>query len=243
MENKESKAYPKEESSYKSIIKFLSYYKKSNDTSTINPEIKKNKTIYTEESSLPELWVKTKCPINKNLIFTDYINQQEEAKNTNIIQKKKPMPNFFPKEPFSLSKYAELNHLNKSTKKDDIKKYEIFAQKLWKISIQKHNKTLELGPFGTPQIKSFLLFKYLSMTEDQIKKDGIMIVDNDTDIHYLPDALFKYFDIEKSKNCGKKDSLAINWNINFIKDNHVDDKKKDAQSKKSLYEKFINIFS
>ena len=173
------------EINYQTIVNFLSLYIRSKDYSVINPTIQKNSLIFNQESQLPELWIKTKCPINKNLAFYDYQNQLEEKKSY-PGQIKKPSPFFFPKTPFTLPSNCELEFSSnkKNTWKKSLNSANSLAlsQKKWLISIVQNNKLSSSGPFSTEKIKSFLNFNYMKLNERERNNQQIMIVDIENDV-------------------------------------------------------------
>jgi hypothetical protein len=55
----------------KNIQKFLSIYKKSSHSfgSHFSVEFTRNSKIYSEEPLLPDMWIKTRSPFDKNQVF------------------------------------------------------------------------------------------------------------------------------------------------------------------------------
>lgn len=66
------------------IQKFLSSFKYYPQTSNISQAFISDTSIYSKESLIPDIWLKTKCPINKNLVFLDcFLKRAENLKKIN----------------------------------------------------------------------------------------------------------------------------------------------------------------
>lgn len=215
-----------DEINHENLTNFLTAYSKSNDYSMINPSIQKNKLIFCEDSQIPDIWAKTRCPLNKNLAFFDYVHQ-ENSKGYSGKQKK-PLPSFFPIYPFKLPACCELSF---SLKKKENSKTSPnlplpnsnllpLAKKIWLISMVKDERTVEYGPYGTEKIRNFLNFAYLKLSEEERKKRTVMIVDKENDVHYLPETLIECFQLKRDS------SDAFDWNQKFILDKPEEEKKK-----------------
>lgn len=207
-----------QEIKHKNIIAFLTAFKRSNDLSKINQKVQGNNTIFTAESQLPELWIKTRCPVNLNMAFYDFKTLQEEKKMYPGFPQRKSPPNFYPKSPFFLPRHAEL--LGNKKMKEEQKNPEpviimstptsTLMQKTWKIKMLKDNQSVESGPFNSYKIKSFLYFGYMKLSEEEKKKRKFMLIDVESDVHYLPETVIEYFQLDNTK------PELIDWNQSFL---------------------------
>lgn len=219
-----SKEGDSEEINYQNIVKFLICYKKTSDVSLINPEIIKNPKIFSQESQLPELWIKTKIPLNKNNAFTDYKKQLEEKRAYPGGMTKKIVPNFFPKRPFSLPLSCELvasarkNIVLKPKPEENTNTNLILSKKSWMISVKKSGKTCEYGPYSSEKVKTFLNFPYRKLTAEEKKEREIMIIDLENDVHYLPETMLEIFQLDKEH------PDLVNWDNEFLLDTLEEEK-------------------
>lgn len=231
-----------EEINHKNIVNFLMCYKKTSDLSSINPDILKNAKVFSEESKLPELWIRTKTPFNKNNAFTDFKHQLEDKRAYPGGMMKRPIPNFFPKNPFTLPDSCELVQ---STRKNIVlkpsppqpKSNYILNHKSWMISLIKEGKTVEFGPYSSEKIKTFLNFPYRKLSEEDKKERGIMIIDLENDVHYLPETLLEIFQIDKDR------PDLLEWDQESLFDKIEEEKYDKMWKGQTPKEMVLNIFN
>ena len=199
-----SQLQPTSELHYNNLIHFLSHYKTNPDiTTTFPPSILNETSIISKESLLPDIWTKTKCPINKNCAFV--INALNKHKQDYKTLKKLP-PNFFPQKPFNIPSSSELVKLslNKVTLPDVISEDKLnegggdfsmkFKKKSWKVSLMHFNKVFYYGPMNSIKMYNFLTTVYNTMTQEEKATKSIMVIDLEFDIHYQPETLLCLFD-------------------------------------------------
>lgn len=184
------------------IKRFLSSFKYCSETSNISQAFLNDDTIYSKESLIPDIWLKTKCPINKNLAFFDCSSQKsrKSKKDKSLIP-----PNFYPKKPLVISPDSDLLKRNVYVEKKEIvvQENEIFAgllNKTWIVNLMHYNTILNYGPMNSLKVYSFLKNVYSNMSNEEKEKKSIMIVDTAFDIHYQPETLMQLLEEE----CGKK---------------------------------------
>ena len=189
---------------YNNLIHFLSHYKTNPDISTtFSSSIQNEASIISKESLLPDMWTKTKCPINKNSAFV--VNVLSKHKQDYKTLKKLP-PNFFPQKPFNIPPSSELVKLslNKVTLPEVISEDKLnegnkdfslkFKKKSWKVSLMHFNKVFYYGPMNSMKMYNFLTTVYNTMTQEEKATKSIMVIDLEFDIHYQPETLLCLFD-------------------------------------------------
>lgn len=208
-----TKAFSK--TNIENIQRFLSSFKYYPETSKISQAFLSDNTIYSKESLIPDIWLKTKCPINKNLAFLDCFCQKGRKS-----KKDKPLvvpPNFYPKKPLIISPESDLIKRNVYVEKKEmiVQENDIFAgllNKTWIVNLMHYNTILNYGPMNSLRVYSFLKNVYASMSKEEKEKKSIMIVDTAFDIHYQPETLMQLLEEEcnkkKKKEEIKKDSSS-----------------------------------
>ena len=173
--------------SLENIAEFLSYYKEEKDISKLDKDFIES-SVFSKERQIPDLWLKTKCPINKNLAFQLNCYQKKSSK--------KIPPNFFPKYPIQLASFCELNSSSQREEKFPLND---MINKSWTVSLSHYNKTLSYGPMNTFKLYTFLKNVYSKMPSEEKDKKTIMIVDVLQDVHYQPENLLQLLDDEYKK--------------------------------------------
>jgi hypothetical protein len=93
------------------IQKFLNFFQKSKEFHKMSDSFKTEPRIFINESQLPDLWLKTRTPFDKNIAFKYYGKrgsssfQKWKMKNSNVNLK----PNYFPNVPLIIPFENELN--------------------------------------------------------------------------------------------------------------------------------------
>ncbi|MCQ2820862.1 MAG: hypothetical protein MJ252_26690 [archaeon] len=199
----------------------LSLYERTNDVSGIPQEIKDDPAIFRKESQIPDLWLKTKVPFNKNLCFVDFTSMIEEIKAFPGGSKKVPTQ-YFPRTPFTLSPNCDLLRMNKKTEIIPGLNSSSMATKIWIVSANVGGKRKQYGPFNSRRIRDFISFHYNKMPDETQKKMGILIIDLENDVHYAPHLLEEYFQMDKEA------PEILRLNDNLISKFDEDEKEKDS---------------
>ena len=191
---------------------FLEAYKKSNNKSIFTEKFLNNSNLYTEESQIPESFIKLQNPFDRNQIFfigNDNFNQRRNyGKFYRSINK-----NFYPKYPLKLNQSCELMFYNPDKKQElkdpnDIMMNSI-VNKVWIMKVTEGDNMVQYGPYSSEIIYLFLKNVYLSWTDEEKKKMCLLINDIATDIYYLPDSLYEMLKAEFVKKT-KDESNIVN---------------------------------
>lgn len=101
------------------IQKILNYFHKSKDFHTMSSSFTCEQIVFVTQSQLPDLWLKTRTPFDKNIAFKFYGKsgsksfQKWKMKNLNFNMK----PNYFPSVPLIIPYENELNTRQVQVKK------------------------------------------------------------------------------------------------------------------------------
>ena len=200
------------------IISFLSSFKHSTDISTLSPSFLADPSVYTKECQVPDLFLKTKTPFNKDILFCC-------SKRFSKSYLRKREINYFPKTPIILDSDCDLmkqfserkeNFKMKSecSNEDDI--FSNLLQRNWIINLMHYNKQVSYGPMKSEKMYSFLKEVYVPMSKEEKDKKSIMVVDTAYDIHYQPESLLQYLEEEyakrQEKSTEKKENEEVHTN-------------------------------
>ena len=164
---------------------FLENYNISNELSNFSSDFMSDSKIFSEKSLIPETYIKTREPFDRNLAFVSkgYLN---------VIDENEKKPILFPIEPINLSNDCQLqkilNLTNKNFPSKKIIKNQILS-KIWLIEVKNKNKIYSYGPYSSKKIYSFISDSYNHMTKKDKKKKQIIVLDIEEDVYYQPDLL------------------------------------------------------
>ena len=200
------------------IVRFLSSFKFSTDISTLSPSFLADPSVYTKECQVPDIFLRTKIPFNKDIMFFP-----RKYQSKSILNKKKE--NLFPKTPIVLDSDCDLmkkgndRKENFKEKKECCTEDDIFSNlfhRNWIINLIHYDKLLSYGPMNSEKMYSFLKEVYVPMTKEEKEKKSIMVVDTVYDIHYQPESLLQYLEEEyakrQEKSTEKKESEEVHTN-------------------------------
>ena len=145
---------------------FLENYNISNELSNFSSDFMSDSKIFSEKSLIPETYIKTREPFDRNLAFVSkgYLN---------VIDENEKKPILFPIEPINLSNECQLqktlNLTNKNFPSKKIIKNQILS-KIWLIEVKNKNKIYSYGPYSSKKIYSFISDSYNHMTKKDKKK-------------------------------------------------------------------------
>ena len=164
---------------------FLENYNISNELSNFSSDFMSDSKIFSEKSLIPETYIKTREPFDRNLAFVSkgYLN---------VIDENEKKPILFPIEPINLSNECQLqktlNLTNKNFPSKKIIKNQILS-KIWLIEVKNKNKIYSYGPYSSKKIYSFISDSYHHMSKKDKRKKQILILDIEEDVYYQPDLL------------------------------------------------------
>jgi len=178
---------------------FLENYNISNELSNFSSDFMSDSKIFSEKSLIPETYIKTREPFDRNLAFVSkgYLN---------VIDENEKKPILFPIEPINLSNECQLqktlNLTNKNFPSKKIIKNQILS-KIWLIEVKNKNKIYSYGPYSSKKIYSFISDSYNHMTKKDKKKKQIIVLDIEEDVYYQPDLLEQILkeEFEKVEKC------------------------------------------
>ena len=173
---------------------FLENYNFSNELSKFSSDFMLDSKLFSEKSLIPETYIKTREPFDKNLAFVT-------KKCLKLIDENGKKPTLFPIEPINLSNECQLqktlNLTNKNFPSKKIIKNQILS-KIWLIEVKNKNKIYSYGPYSSKKIYSFN-----HMTKKDKKKKQIIVLDIEEDVYYQPDLLEQILkeEFEKVEKC------------------------------------------
>ena len=178
---------------------FLENYNISNELSNFSSDFMLDSKLFSEKSLIPETYIKTREPFDRNLAFVSkgYLN---------VIDENEKKPILFPIEPINLSNECQLqktlNLTNKNFPSKKIIKNQILS-KIWLIEVKNKNKIYSYGPYSSKKIYSFISDSYNHMTKKDKKKKQIIVLDIEEDVYYQPDLLEQILkeEFEKVEKC------------------------------------------
>ena len=178
---------------------FLENYNISNELSNFSSDFMSDSKIFSEKSLIPETYIKTREPFDRNLAFVSkgYLN---------VIDENEKKPILFPIEPINLSNDCQLqknlNLTNKNFPSKKIIKNQILS-KIWLIEVKNKNKIYSYGPYSSKKIYSFISDSYNHMKKKKKKKKQIIVLDIEEDVYYQPDLLEQILkeEFEKVEKC------------------------------------------
>ena len=164
---------------------FLENYNISNELSNFSSDFMSDSKIFSEKSLIPETYIKTREPFDRNLAFVSkgYLN---------VIDENEKKPILFPIEPINLSNECQLqktlNLTNKNFPSKKIIKNQILS-KIWLIEVKHKKKIYSYGPYSSKKIYSFISDSYNHMSKKDKRKKQILVLDIEEDVYYQPDLL------------------------------------------------------
>lgn len=208
---------------FDNIQHFLSAYKESTNFTLLSKEFTKDSYVFMKQSQIPDCWIKTQTPFNRNHIF--YLNvlannrsfyNKNHKKGGAKIKQWNIAPNYYPKVPFNFNKdgllvSSQKKIENKSNKNDPEEAEMVFAgltKKSWIVNYCQKNEILSYGPMSSLNVYFFLKNIYNEIKTENKEKRSIMIVDTKYDVHYRPETLFQFLDEEYS-HCTSEGALEL----------------------------------
>ena len=178
---------------------FLENYNFSNELSKFSSDFMSDSKLFSEKSLIPETYIKTREPFDRNLAFVS-------KKCLNLIDENGKKPILFPIEPINLSNDCQLQKILNLTNKNFPSKKIIQNQilsKIWLIEVKNKNKIYSYGPYSSKKIYSFISDSYNHMTKKDKKKKQIIVLDIEEDVYYQPDLLEQILkeEFEKVEKC------------------------------------------
>ena len=178
---------------------FLENYNISNELSNFSSDFMSDSKIFSEKSLIPETYIKTREPFDRNLAFVSkgYLN---------VIDENEKKPILFPIEPINLSNECQLqktlNLTNKNFPSKKIIKNQILS-KIWLIEVKQKKKIYSYGPYSSKKIYSFISDSYNHMSKKDKRKKQILVLDIEEDVYYQPDLLEQILkeEFEKVEKC------------------------------------------
>ena len=143
---------------------FLENYNFSNELSKFSSDFMSDSKLFSEKSLIPETYIKTREPFDRNLAFVS-------KKCLNLIDENGKKPILFPIEPINLSNECQLqktlNLTNKNFPSKKIIQNQILS-KIWLIEKKHKNKIYSYGPYSSKKIYSFISDSYHHMSKKNI---------------------------------------------------------------------------
>ena len=178
---------------------FLENYNISNELSNFSSDFMSDSKIFSEKSLIPETYIKTREPFDRNLAFVSkgYLN---------VIDENEKKPILFPIEPINLSNECQLqktlNLTNKNFPSKKIIKNQILS-KIWLIEVKHKKKIYSYGPYSSKKIYSYISDSYNHMSKKDKRKKQILVLDIEEDVYYQPDLLEQILkeEFEKVEKC------------------------------------------
>jgi len=208
-----------QEENQKNIQKFLIYFKKAGASNKLSFNFRSNPRVYAAESHLPDLWLKSLIPIDRNEAFPGN-PKNKFRKSSKCFEKEK---NMFPKRPFIIPNDKELASKNIKVEKINVDRLfesdknleleESFLDKDWVVSFYSEDNNYKYGPISSFRMYLFLQNMYICLPEQDRLKKNILIADYLLDVHFLPDTLYELL----SQEFGKGDFRIILKNFDNVK--------------------------
>lgn len=216
-------------SSISNIQNFLNCFKKSTDYSLFSLEFIANNRVFASDCQLPDMWLKTRTPIDRNEMYYQGKKKMLSLRNNGNHSKshsKLITPLYFPCIPLIIPNDSQLkcSGLRVQTLSMDslfdgtdmvevpdknpptstlLKKEEVLMndilEKTWFISFFHEGKFINYGPMNTYKVYMFLQNMYGLLPQAEKEKKNFMVVDFVCDVHFQPDMLLEILSEEFDK--------------------------------------------